>query len=191
MPGAEPSAGPALGFTVLTFDGLFGEVARTLEAPHRAPAGRAQREAIVRRALRSTRLSGPLARSAARPGFAIELERLIRELQAASLNPAAMLRDAEGNPVLTGLARLFESYCRERDGLERGDAQLVAEAAIGALRERPQAWGGRPTAFYGFDDMTRVQLELVHRLAAAAEVIATVTYEDRDALSSGLGCDTS
>ena len=52
------------------------------------------------------------------------------------------------------------------------------------LRTAPDAWGARPVFVYGFDDLTRAQLELVAALSLATEVVIAVNYADRDALKA-------
>ena len=70
---------------------------------------------------------------------------------------------------------------RERSG--RGDRSTTIVAAIRALRDDPGAWGARPVFVYGFDDLTRAQLELLDALAGAGDVTVAVTFADRRALA--------
>lgn len=179
----ELSAVSALGVSVFTFSGLFSLVARSLDASCPPELSGAQRLAVLRRNVAATELRGGLAQSARQAGFAPELERLLGELQGANLDPAGMAEAAAGNAQLEDLAVLFGAYCEERGRLGRGDTHTTAAAATAALAADPSGWGERPVAFYGFDDMTAEQLELIRRLRGAAPLLATVTYEDRDALA--------
>ncbi len=52
-----------------------------------------------------------------------------------------------------------------------------------ALRADPDAWGARPVFAYGFDDLSRAQLELLDALSAAGPVTVAVTFADRRALA--------
>jgi ATP-dependent helicase/DNAse subunit B len=178
----ELSDSSAVGAEVLTFNALFSLVARALDAQPPQELTAPQRLALMRRAAATGGLRGGLAVSAHRAGFAPELDRLIDELQAANSDPATAAAEAAGNPQLEDIASLFAAYVGERDRRGRGDAHLTAAMAIAALNRYPAAWRGRPVGFYGFDDMTGEQIELVRVLSAAAPVLAAVTYEDREAL---------
>lgn len=178
----ELSDSSAVGAEVLTFNALFSLVARALDAQPPQELTAPQRLALMRRAAATGGLRGGLAVSARRAGFAPELDRLIDELQAANGDPATAAAEAAGNPQLEDIARLFAAYVVERDRRGRGDAHVTAAMAIAALNRDPAAWRGRPVGFYGFDDMTGEQIELVRVLSAAAPVLAAVTYEDREAL---------
>src|SRR5215218_3088102 len=157
---------PSLGGSIATFRALVGEVARALAVELPPALTVPHREALVRAAVERAR-PRRLRRSAARPGFTPALDALIFELQGALLSPA----------------ELYAAYVELRDAAGRADDGLVAERAIGALRARPEDWRGRPVFLYGFDDLSRAQLELVRALAEAAEVAVAVDYADRRALS--------
>ncbi len=174
----------AVGAEVVGFGPLFAIVARALDGGGEQRIAPEQRAALVRRAVARVALRGPLAESAARPGFPIELDRLISDLQAAGADPAAIPDAARKRPALAGLADLYRGYLAAVAQLEgRTDGHGVARAATDSLRARPEGWEARPVAFYGFDDMTGEQLRLVEALADAAEVLVTVTFEDREALA--------
>jgi len=175
-----------LGASILTFERLFDEVARATGAPGRPPLTEAQALHLVRRAIAATHLR-LLARSARRPGFATALAALIEEIQASCLDPRTIEeRIAAGSDprYLGELRSLYRAYLGLRDELGLGDSHLAAAEATAALRAHPDAWGSRPVLLYGFDDMTVEQLELVGALAAATDVTATVTFEDRAALTA-------
>ncbi len=51
--------------------------------------------------------------------------------------------------------------------------------ALDALRRRPALWGATPVLFYGFDDLTRLQLDAIETLGrvVGAEVTVSLAYE--------------
>jgi ATP-dependent helicase/DNAse subunit B len=174
--------GATLGGSVMTFDDLFREVARCAGSLPAAELTPAQRLAAVSAGIgaRRDRL-GPLRRSAARPGFAIPLERLFDELQAAGLEPAALGAGAqtlETSAYLGDLAALFAAYAEVRDRLGLADAHGVALAAIESLRATPRSWGERPVFLYEPGDLTPNQHRLVEALSDAAEVTVALPYEE-------------
>jgi hypothetical protein len=179
------SGAPSLGGKIATFGGLEIEVARTLAVPFAPALTGPQRQALIRAAIRRAPLIR-LRRSAARPGFAPALDALVGELQAALIAPAEFARATaalEDPGHETELAALYAAYVELRDASGRGDSAVVAEAAITALRGDPDGWGGRPVFVYGFDDLTRAQVELVAELARAAPVTIAVNYADQRALA--------
>jgi len=179
--------GGAVGVTIRTFAALVEDVVALTGASPPPTLSRPQRLAVVRAAVAATPLRA-LARSAHAPGFAIALDDLIAELQAALVSPdelrAAAAGVEGGGAHERELAELYAAYVRLRDGAGRTDAGGIALAAAAALRAHPDAWGSRPVFFYGFDDLTAVQLELVRLLAARTEVTFALTFEDRRALAA-------
>jgi RecB family exonuclease len=178
--------GGILGGTITSFPGLFGEVARATGVDVGPPLTSIQRIWLAREATASTRLRR-LARSSRREGFAPALEGLIGDLQAAGLDAAALAAAADAadaGPYEHELVALFAAYERLRDAGGGIDEHQLAARATAALRAHPQAWNGRPVYLYGFDDLTREQIELIDALAAAAAVTVTVSFEDRNALAA-------
>ena len=183
----ELSAGDAavVGASIRTFRAFSEELATATGAGLRPQLSDAQRLALVRAAVRETRL-GPLSGSAARPGFAPALERLISELQSSVISPGELgdaTAELEDGAYESELARLYGAYIEKRDVAERDDAHSALRKATAALRQRPQAWDSRPVLLYGFDDLTEEQLDLVAALTGACEVTVAVNYEDREALA--------
>jgi RecB family exonuclease len=173
--------GAALGGSAMTFGALFRTVATAAGSPPGAELSPAQRLRVVTAATaqRLPRL-GPLRRSAERPGFAAAAERLLGELQAAGVEPAAVEASAatlEGSAYLGDVSTIFTAYAEARDRLGRVDSHGIARAAIAALRDDPSFWDGRPVFLYGLDDLTPNQFDLVIALARAAEVTIAVPYE--------------
>lgn len=179
-------SGAVLGVGIRTFASLFDEAARAagLElAPSLSPP---QRLALVRAAVDGTELR-LLRRSAQRPGFAPALDALLAELQSALVTPAELelaARELDDGDYERELTALYAAYESLRDRAGRSDAGSRQRATVAALRKRPTDWGSRPVLVYGFDDLTRAQLELVAALDAATEVVIAVNYADRDALSA-------
>jgi RecB family exonuclease len=177
--------GAALGGSAMTFWALFRRVATAAGAPPGAVLTPAQRLRCVDVAVEGLlpRL-GPLRRSAARPGFARAFVRLLDELQAAAVGPAAVEASAgtlEGSAYLADVAALFAGYEAARQRSGRADSHGVARAAIDLLRRDPASWGGRPVFLYGLDDLTPVQFDLVAALAARTEVTVALTFEPGNA----------
>jgi RecB family exonuclease len=176
--------GAVLGASVMTFGGLFRSVATAAGLPPAAELTPAQRLGAVSRAVGEERPRlGPLGRSARRPGFPLALDGLLEELQAAGLEPQdveAAAATLEGSAYLGDVSTLFAAYARVRDGLGCVDQHGIARGAIAALRRDPGLWR-RPAFLYGFDDLTRNQLDLIAALAAAAEVTVALPYEEGNA----------
>jgi RecB family exonuclease len=173
--------GGLLGGSAMTFGALFRTVASAAGAPPGAELSPPQRLRAIAVAVQS-RLGrlGPLRRSASRPGFARAFERLLDELQGAGVEPEAVEASAatlEGSAYLSDIAALYGGYTEARRASGRVDSHGIARAAIEALRRDPAFWGARPVFFYGFDDLTADQLELVASLAAVTEVTVAVPFE--------------
>ncbi len=180
--------GGVVGGSVGTFPALFEDVARATGIDLPARLSDAQRLWLVRGAVAEAGV-GALRASAASPGFAPAMERLLGELQSEGLDPETLERraaEAGGDAGYEAeLAAVFRAYERLRDGAGRCDRHSLAASATAALRAAPDAWGGRPVLLYGFDDLTAEQLELIAALSAAGDVTAAVTYEpDRAALGA-------
>jgi ATP-dependent helicase/DNAse subunit B len=174
------------GGTITTFAGLAREVVTTLALELGPPLSAIQRQALVRAAIRraTPRL---LSRSAARPGFAPAADRLIAELGAAMLAPAAFraaVAQLDDAGYEAELAAVYSAYAELRDASGRSDAAQITAAAIAGLRDDPGAWGERPVLVYGFDDLARDQTELLAGLAGSAPVTIAVTFADSRALSA-------
>src|SRR5690349_13762449 len=168
------------GASVGTFKQLFGLVARATDAPGGTPLSRVQRRRLAREAIAGAELR-LLAASARRPGFPAALEELASELQAALIDPATLAERAEdAGPYEQEIAALHAAFLEARDRLGRQDEHSLAAAATAGLRSRPDAWGARPVFLYGFDDLTREQLELVHELASTSPVTVALPWQDSE-----------
>ena len=176
--------GVLLGGSVLTFGGLFGELARAYELPWESAISRSQRAWLAGAAVRRVDPRG-LRRSTGRPGFAPALADLIEELQSAAVDPETFARlAAEDSDYEQDLARLYAAWAEIRDELGLPDRHQLAASVATAIRSDAEGrrWGSRPVYLYGFDDLTEEQLDLVGVLAVVTEVTVAVTYEDRLAL---------
>ncbi|HET9105498.1 MAG TPA: PD-(D/E)XK nuclease family protein [Solirubrobacteraceae bacterium] len=155
---------------VLTFSGLAGEIAARAGFSARRLTAR-QREAVLRRAV-----AGP-------PGLRAAAGALIAELHRSLVTPqrftVALRAWAELDPSRSEraamLSRLYRRYAAE---LERGgwvDAEQYAWRALDALRAAPDRWGGDAVFFYGFDDLTGLELDAVDTLSRIAGAAVTVS----------------
>lgn len=175
-------AGVLLGGSVLTFAGLFGELARAYERGWEPGMSRPQRTWLARVAAQRVR-PRTVGRSVTRPGFAPSLADLIEELESAGIGPDTFAERADG-PYEGDLAALFAAWAELRDALQLPDRHRMVADVTAAIRADADGvrWGRRPVYVYGFDDLTREQLELVGALAEITEITVAVTYEDRLAL---------
>ena len=177
----ELAAGEVVfGAEVLTFSRLWREIGRVAGVSAR-PLGVVARERVVRAAIRDAHLR-VLAPSAAAPGFARAAGALFAELQRSLVEPARFtraLRAWGGVAYADELAALYSAYRRRLEALGRPDRDGEAWAVLDALRADPGAWGRRPVFVYGFDELTRAQLDAVETLGrlAEADVWVTLPYE--------------
>src|SRR3954469_25176350 len=174
------ASGVVFGAEVLTFERLVGEIGRAAGVPA-PPLGRVGRARGGRAAIAETHLRR-LAPSAAAPGFAAAAGALFAELQRSLVEPARFtraLRAWGGAPYADELAALYAGYRRRLEALGRPDREGAAWAALDTLRADPSRWPGRPVFLYGFDELTRAQLDAVDTLArlAGAEVCVALPYE--------------
>lgn len=183
------TSGAAVGGSITTFAGLARELAGAMAVELGPPLSSAQRQALVRAAVRRA-APRRLARSASRPGFTPAADRLIAELQAALITPAqfaALVEELPDPGYERELAAIYAAYAELRDASGRSDLGQANAAALAALRAEPDAWGERPLFAYGFDDLTRDQTELLAALARTAPVTVAVTYADTRALAARAG----
>ncbi len=177
----ELAAGEVVfGAEVLTFSRLWREIGRVAGVSAR-PLGVVARERVVRAAIRDAHLR-VLAPSAAAPGFARAAGALFAELQRSLVEPARFtraLRAWGGVAYADELAALYSAYRRRLEALGRPDRDGEAWAVLDALRADPAAWRRRPVFVYGFDELTRAQLDAVETLGrlAEADVWVTLPYE--------------
>src|SRR4051812_16561417 len=87
--------GAVLGSTVCTFDRLFSMVARSTGAPSGPALSDTQRRRVTAEAVAEVELH-LLRASSRRSGFAVALDELISELQAAGIDPETLSERAAG-----------------------------------------------------------------------------------------------
>jgi ATP-dependent helicase/DNAse subunit B len=185
--------GVVFGARVERFSGLVREMARRGGVTARA-AGRLTRERVAAAAVEHADLQ-VLGASAATPGFVAALLALCDELGEARIDPGrfyqALRAWAREEPRRAGYAEdlgaLFAGYRRGLERLGRVDAPQRTALALDALRLDPARWRGAPVLFYGFDDLTRQQLDAVETLAVhvGAEVTVSLPYEAGRAAFAG------
>ncbi|HLH14924.1 MAG TPA: hypothetical protein VKV16_09060, partial [Solirubrobacteraceae bacterium] len=164
----------AIGVRVERFAGLLEEAARRARVGER-PLGTVAREQLLAALAAREGIAGA-------PGYVRCLGELFAELRARRVSPARLARalsswrevdrSAERAPQLE---RLFAEYCRTLERLGLLDEERRAVCALDALRERPSLWGDAPVLFYGFDDLTAVQLDAIETLGRVIDAPVTVS----------------
>ena len=115
------------------------------------------------------------------------LGRLFEELRLARVPPrrlAAALEASLGDAAAAlgfDLAGAYGAYEERLARIGRIDEQQRAMRALDGLREQPFLWGEPPipVLFYGFDDLTRLQLDAIETLGRVvdADVTVSLAYE--------------
>ena len=169
-----------LGAEVTTFDGLFRAVATAGGAPPRPGLTAAQRLGAVAAGVAERRPGlRPLRGSASQPGFPVALSSPLEELQGAGLEPAAVEAEAgtlEGSAYLGDVSTLFADTrpSATASGWPTGTPSRAARSSCSA---GGAGWWSRPVFIYGFDDLTRNQIDLIRALAAVVEVTVALPHE--------------
>jgi ATP-dependent helicase/DNAse subunit B len=124
---------------------------------------------------------GPAGEASRGPGFVRALGELFADLQIGRVAPqrltaalAAGLGE-EAGALGFDLAAMYSEYHRRLQRLGRLDEQQRALRALDRLRERPSLWGATPVLFYGFDDLTRLQIDAIETLGRLVDVDVTVS----------------
>ncbi|HTB69349.1 MAG TPA: PD-(D/E)XK nuclease family protein [Solirubrobacteraceae bacterium] len=191
--------GTAMGVRVERFAGLLAEV--VARAGIREPVlGTLARERLLEALVVRPSLDREEPAPAAGPagaggrGFVRALGELFAELQVRRVSPDRLEHALERWRAADGLGAeraelgsIFAAYRAELDRLGRIDVERRAVRALDALRERPSLWGGAPVAFYGFDDLTALQLDAIETLGAVVDAPVTVSlaYEPGRAAFAG------
>ncbi len=169
--------GSALGARVERFDGLIKEVVRRSGTPG-AAVGQLARERLLVLAATRAGMSEP------GPGLIRAAGSLIAEMRVRRITPArlsqALAQSGAGPGTPAGsLGVLYQAYEREMERAGMQDAERRAVRALDELRRRPALWGRTPVLFYGFDDLTRLQLDVIETLGRVvdADVTVSLTYE--------------
>ncbi len=173
--------GALIGARVERFAGLAREIVRRTGVDGQLLDGVARERMVAA-------LAGRGGLGAAAPGYTRALGELFAELQTLRITPgrfAAALASwaaADGeDPARARLGRVYSAYRHALDDAERLDAEQRTVAALDRLRERPFLWGdpATPVLFYGFDDLTALQLDAIETLGRLvdAEVTVSLAYE--------------
>jgi ATP-dependent helicase/DNAse subunit B len=177
----------AMGVRVERFAGLIGEAVR------RAGVSEPVLGAVARERVLEA-LASRAGSAAVGGGFVRALGDFVAELQVLRVSPArlrgalAAWVAADGTAASwSELGGLFAEYRAELDRIGRLDAEQSAVRALDALRERPALWGRTPVLFYGFDDLTVLQLDAIETLGrvVAADVTVSLAYEPGRAAFAG------
>jgi len=170
--------GASMGVRVERFAGLIGEAVSCAGIGEPLLAGLARERVLEALCMR--------AGLPATPGFVAALAEVLVELQVRRVTPAALGQalsswaGADGTGASRAeLGALFAAYCETLERLGRLDSEQRAVRALDALRRRPALWGATPVLLYGFDDLTRLQLDAVETLGrvVGAEVTVSLAYE--------------
>jgi ATP-dependent helicase/DNAse subunit B len=171
--------GTAVGVRVERFSGLIEET--VLRAGMSEPLlGGLARERLLE-SLASRSGGAPVA-----PGFVRALADFVSELQVRRVTPARLAQALERWVAVDGpaasrawLGQLYFEYHAALARLGRRDAEQRAVMALDALRGQPSLWGLTPVLFYGFDDLTPLQLDAIETLGRVvdAEVSVSLAYE--------------
>jgi len=174
--------GATFGARVVHSSALFALVAE--RAGYRARrASELQRLLVARDAVRRSDLD-LMAESAGRPGFARALLRFTSELERALIEPPRLIRalrdwagDGPRRAYAEEVGRVYLRYREVMDAAGLVDEALFAARALAALRGDNAAWGGAPVSFYGFDDFTAVEVQLVLELKRICHVTVSLPWE--------------
>lgn len=174
--------GSLIGGRVMAWEGLSDLLARRTGIDRRL-IGPLRRRTLLRAATAGCLAGlGPLARSAATPGFTGALEAVIRELGRAGVDAAAL--ELADRPAPSGrkqdLIRLMEAYeaALEHDGVVDREHQGIEILKV--LEADPGLWDGRPVLVYGFTDLTVAQQRVLVALAQTSVVTVSLPADGRD-----------
>jgi ATP-dependent helicase/DNAse subunit B len=148
----------------------------------RRPLGALARERVADAVSARTPLRS-LAGAASTPGFARAVAELVAELEAERVEPRRLRgalrawagQDDERVAYAEDVSALYDGYRQALERLDRCDGELATARALDALRRAPARWRGTPVVFYGFDDLTALQLDAIETLARVVDAPVTVT----------------
>jgi len=171
--------GAAMGAQVERFGGLIEETVRRAGVREPVLGGLARERLIAAIAARN-------GDPAAGPGFVSALADVFAELQVRRVTPARLeaalgeWEAADGTGASRPeLGRLFADYRATLQRIGRLDGEQRAVRALDALRRKPALWGLTPVLFYGFDDLTRLQLDAIETIGkvVGARVMVSLTFQ--------------
>ncbi len=166
----------AMGVRVERFAELIDETVRRAGVAEAVLGGLARERVLATLAARRAGAGAPVG-----SGLVRALGELFAELQVRRVSPArlaAALRaglGAEADALGVDLIEIYGDYHAALARLGTHDAEQRALRALDGLRERPSLWGSTPVLFYGFDDLTRLQLDAIETLGRVVDVEVTVS----------------
>jgi ATP-dependent helicase/DNAse subunit B len=173
--------GVVWGVRVERFQGLLAEVVRRAGVAGR-PLTPLLRERVL--AAIAARVCATPA-LATRPGFIRALAALVGELEVERVTPERLRRALAAWTAAAGvgaseqraeeLAALFAGYHELLEELGRSDPEERVTRALDALRRSPELWGRAPVYLYGFDDLTRLQLDAIETIGRVADAPLTIS----------------
>ncbi|HUN79689.1 MAG TPA: PD-(D/E)XK nuclease family protein [Solirubrobacteraceae bacterium] len=171
----------APGARTTRFAGLLAEVCGRAGADCTPALGGVARERLLSALLARTGAARP-TRGAARALAALIAELEVERVDSRRLREAldAWARVAPDHAARArALGLLYDEYLQELTRLGRADPEQRAAQALDALRAAPARWGRTPVLLYGFDDLTRLQLDAVEALGVGvgAPVTVSLTFE--------------
>jgi ATP-dependent helicase/DNAse subunit B len=120
-------------------------------------------------------------------GYVRALAAFVAELEVERVSPRRLrealdawaAQDQTRRPRAARLSSLFEDYHGLLRKIGRADPEHSAVRALDAVRRAPALWGSTPVLFYGFDDLTRLQLDAIETLGRLvdAPVMVSLAYE--------------
>ncbi len=168
----------AVGVRVERFAGLVDEMVMRAGVAESVLGGLARERLLL--SLMSA--EDPARARAAGRGLARALSDLLAELQVRRISSSRLARALEDWRAIDGLesspielARIYRGYLNALRRLGRLDDEQRALRALDVLRERPALWGRTPVLFYGFDDLTTLQLDALETLGRVVDVPVTVS----------------
>jgi ATP-dependent helicase/DNAse subunit B len=174
--------GVTVGARVRRFDGLIEEIAKRCRCAPRMITEHARR--LILEGLAREQRELPRAT----PGYLHALDRFVAELESehvtaprlrVALNIWADSAQAIDREHLDLLGGVYDDYLALLERLGWADPQRYAALALDALREQPARWRDTPVMFYGFDDLTALQLDAIETLGVIVDtpVSVSLAYE--------------
>jgi ATP-dependent helicase/DNAse subunit B len=182
--GELADGGLVMGARVEGFAGLLGEVIRRSARRERALSELARERVLASIAAHTS--MPVLGRSRGTPGFTRALAGFIAELEVERVTPARLRQALEAWSKDTGassrdadraqeMCDLFDTYHHTLKAIGRVDPEQRAARALDGIRRSPAAWGATPVLFYGFDDLTRLQLDAIETIGRVVDAPVTVS----------------
>lgn len=176
--------GPVCGARTILFSGLVEQAAlRAASTTGDVP----QLGSVARRRLLAHHAAAQWPQAAiGAGGLTGALARTIAELRVAAVDPSR-LRDGIDGSQAARVAAVYARYVETLGEIGRTDQEARARSALDALRREPSLWRDTPVLFYGFDDLTALQLDSIETLGAHVDAPVTVSlaYEPGRAAFAG------